>query len=186
MTATDADPFRWQFVILGKWYRTQDKMARKQAQWTVGGYPNTNSNGNGNESTKDVGGGGGGGSGGGANVNYQNYFYPYKPAHVSHQTAEHKRLYAVPDAGVLFSDGRQFPASFRLRAPRPKIKTARGADGAASATTVTTYRCKFIPLARLHENSRLYGPILSSLPVVLSRLVSYGDIIRWYNFAEYA
>lgn len=158
-TVTNADPLQQQqFVLLGKWYRNQDRACREQMrlqQWTAGCH-----NGDGGD--------------GGHQHNPQCLYYPYKPAHIGRQTIEHKRVYAVPDAGVLFpADGGDGPtSSFRLRTPRPKVRTVRHPDG-STATTVTTYKCKFVPLGRLHENNRLYGPVLSSLPVVLSRSVSF-------------
>lgn len=125
-----------QAVPLGKWYRTQDKRTREQ--WMV------------NDRCCSV-----------INSHPQRYYYPYKPAHISRQTVEHKRVYAVPDALRLFRD-----PFFHLNTPQTKIKTIINADGTMTTKT-TTYKYKFIPLARLHEN-RSYGPILSSLPIVLS------------------
>jgi len=131
-----------QYVLLGKWYKMQDKDAREL-------LTNDDDN-NSDKNTK----------------NSQYSYYPYKSAHISRQTVEHKRVYVIPDAVRLFR-GRQIP--FQLRVLRAKTKTVVCQDGKISATKTTTYKYKFIPLARLHENSRVYGPILSSLPVVLSR-----------------
>lgn len=140
---TDTTAARQPFVPLGKWYRTQDKRSRERD----GGSCDA--------------------TGGGCHAPHGWYYYPYKPAHVSRQPAEEKRLYGVLDARCLFG-GRGRRPVFRVPTPRAKPKTAVRPDGSVVHTT-TTYKCKFVPLARLHENNRTYGPILSSLPVVVSR-----------------
>lgn len=160
---------RRQFVLLGKWYRTQDKAGREHIKWTADHHHHHHRRDHYNNHHGD----GHCGTGAAADIDSNNnnpqcYYYPYKPAHVSRQTVEQKRVYAAPDAGALFSGDP--PSSFRLRTPRPKIRTVRRPDG-MTATVITTYKCKFVPLPRLHENTRTYGPVLSSLPVVLSRSV---------------
>ncbi|XP_050426198.1 uncharacterized protein LOC126836653 isoform X2 [Adelges cooleyi] len=119
-------------VLLGKWYRTQDKKSQEELY--------------GNDKT------------------YHNWYYPYKPTHISKHPFERKRVYAVPDAAKIFE------SQFLLRTPLTKSLTVKNPATGTIVTKTTSYRCKFIPLARLHENSRTYGPILSSLPVVLASL----------------
>lgn len=99
----------------------------------------------------------------GNDKNYHNWYYPYKPPHISKQPFERKRVYAVPDAAKIFE------GQFNLRTPLTKTKTIKNPATGTIITKTTSYRCKFIPLARLHENCRTYGPVLSSLPVVLAR-----------------
>lgn len=101
--------------------------------------------------------------------NHQYPYYPYKPAHLSHYASEHKRIYAIPDAYRLFTK------PFQLLSPPAKVKTFTG-PGGIRITKTKTYKCKFIRLARLHDNNRVYGEILSSLPIVLSGLVLYGTL----------
>ncbi|CAH1732773.1 unnamed protein product [Aphis gossypii] len=134
---------RSQFVLLGNWYRTQQNDDYKAFLVANGTRCHRHRH---------------------SNKNY----YPYKPAHVSRRLAGHKRVYAVPDACQLFPGA---DPTFRLQTPLVKTKTATTKTKTTIITTTitTTYKCKFVPLARLHENSRMYGPVLSSLPAILSR-----------------
>ncbi|VVC25056.1 Hypothetical protein CINCED_3A003667 [Cinara cedri] len=136
-----ADPTH-QTVLLGKWYRTQDKETRERMNDARQYHGNDNNN-----------------------QQPQWFYYPYKPAHISGHPAEYKRVYAVPDARVLF----QGQTQFRMIVPPTKVRTVRYPDVATAITKTTVYKYKFVPLSRLHENNRIYGPILSSLPIVLSR-----------------
>lgn len=134
---------RSQFVLLGNWYQTQQDDDYKAFLVPNGTRCHHHRHSN-------------------------NNYYPYKPAHVSRRLAGHKRVYAVPDACRLFPGADPL---FRLQTPLVKTKTATTKTKTSIITTIitTTYKCKFVPLTRLHENSRMYGPVLSSLPTILSR-----------------